>query len=251
MVSLKIDNEIIKNIGLVVFDKDGTLIDIHYYWYYMVALRVDLVQKKLGFKDTYKKDLMYAVGVDVENRKLGGNGPIGFKRREIVLQTMADALALIGYPDTYNTCFEAFKEADSLSIDRLPEMIKPLPGTNKLIATLYDNGCKIAIATTDKSERARLAVKTLGIADKVDFIVGDDMVENSKPAPDMLNMILDNTGTYKESSVMVGDTPGDVNMGKNAGLKASIGVYSGLTPREELLKGTKYVVKDVSAIGVV
>lgn len=250
MITLRIGNKIIKDVGLVVFDKDGTLIDIHHYWYSMVALRVDLVQKKLCFEDTFKKDIMSSVGIDIRNKKLRGDGPVGIQRREIVLQTMADALARIGYPDTYDGCYEAFQEADRLSVDLLPEIIKPIPGMHALIDALYSNGCKIAIATTDKSERARLASKTLHIADKVDFIVGDDMVEHSKPAPDMLNMILDKIGTQKENGVMVGDTLGDVIMGINAGLKASIAVCSGLTPREELLKGTKYVVRDISLIVV-
>lgn len=250
MAQLRINTEIIKDIKLVIFDKDGTLMDLYNYWSNMVVFRVDLAQKRLGFDKTHRKDIMYAMGVDFEKGRLRSEGPVGLKKREIVMQAMIDSLAMVGYSDTYNLCYEIFKEADKLSLNHFSEIVKPIDGMHKLVNDLREKGCKIAIATIDKSERANLAMKFLGILDKIDIVAGEDMVERCKPAPDMVYMILNRTGIPQENAVMVGDAITDVEMGLNAGLKASIGVCSGLTSKEELLKKTRYVIEDVAVIMV-
>jgi phosphoglycolate phosphatase-like HAD superfamily hydrolase len=67
----------------------------------------------------------------------------------------------------------------------------------------------------------------------------------------MANLILKELSVDKENTVIVGDAITDIEMGHNAGLKASIGVCSGLTSENGLLEKTKYVIKDISKIKVV
>lgn len=251
MVNLAVDRDIIKGVRLVIFDKDGTLMDLYNYWANMVLCRVTLAQKKLKFREAEKKDIMYAMGVDIARAKLRPDGPVGLKKREIVMQAMIDALKRIGFADMNDLCFEAFKKADELSLKNLTEIIKPIKGMHELVTKLGERGCKIAIATTDNTERATLAVGFLGIADKVNIVVGEDMVKNYKPYPDMVDLILERLAVNRKNAVMVGDAITDVEMGENAGLLASIGVCSGLTPKEKLLENTRYVIEDISKIGVV
>lgn len=248
MIQLKINSEFIDDVRLAIFDKDGTLINLYEYWSNMVAFRVDLAQKKLGFYESYKKQIMYAMGVDLDNRRLRSEGPVGLAKREIVMQSMEGALAAIGQVDTHAICYEIFDEVDRFSLDHFAQIIKPVNGMHALLETIHNKECKIAVATTDKSERARLALDFLGISDLVTITVGADMVEHCKPAPDMIHCILQATGISKEHTIMVGDAITDVEMGINADVKASIGVCSGLTFREELLRVTRYVVNDISNI---
>ncbi|MBT6049893.1 MAG: HAD family hydrolase [Candidatus Scalindua sp.] len=250
MVHLEINANIIENIELVIFDKDGTLVDLYNYWANMINFRVESAQKKLGFNESNKIDIMYAMGVDVENGRLRSEGPVGLKKREIVMQAMVDSLAEIGFSDTYNTCFQIFKEVDEQSINHLDDIVKPISGMHGLINSLYEKDCKIAIATTDKTARADLAADFLGISDRVNMVVGEDMVANCKPHPDMADLILKKLSVDKENAVIVGDAITDIEMGFNAGLKASIGVCSGLTSENGLLEKTKYVIKDISMIKV-
>lgn len=250
MARLGINSEIIENINLVIFDKDGTLMDLYRYWSSMIIFRVDYAQQSLGFEDSYRKDIMYAMGVDVVNNKLRSEGPVGLRKREIVMQAMMDALSQKGYHDTYDLCLECFSEADRISMEHLPGIIRPIRGMMELVKGLDENECRIAVATTDKSERAMLAMEYLGIMDSIEVVIGADMVENSKPATDMIDVILEKTGLQRENTVVVGDAVTDVEMGINAGLKASIGVCSGLTSREDLLLKTQYVVDDISMIKI-
>ena len=250
MVHLEINKNIIDNIELVIFDKDGTLVDLYNYWANMINFRVESAQRKMGFNESNKIDIMYAMGVDVENGRLRSEGPVGLKKREIVMQAMVDSLGEIGFPDTYDTCFQIFKEVDEQSINHLDDIVKPISGMHGLINSLYEKDCKIAIATTDKTARADLAADFLGISDRVNMVVGEDMVANCKPHPDMADLILKKLSVDKENAVIVGDAITDIEMGFNAGLKASIGVCSGLTSENGLLEKTKYVIKDISMIKV-
>jgi len=249
-MNLRINKESIENVGLVIFDKDGTLIQLYNYWSKMVVLRASLAQERFGLDDEKKNELIYALGVDVQRKRLSGEGPVGLRKREVVIQTMVDFLRGCGFSAAYKTVDEIFKEADRLSLHSLPELVKPIKGMYQLIEGLRERNCKIGVATTDRTERARLALEFLGILDKVTSVVGEDMVSNCKPSPEMVEMILRQTGITREETVMVGDTSTDIQMGINAGLKASIGVCSGLTSRERLLEMTKYVVDDISKIGV-
>lgn len=248
MIELQVDSCVIQDISLVIFDKDGTLMELFQYWSNMIRFRVDLAQKRLGFPKSYKKEIMYAMGVDLDNKRIRSEGPVGIKKREIVMQAMVDALVGLGFPVDHDTCKEIFSETDKISLEHLSEIIKPIKGMRKLLSDLHNKGCKVAIATTDKTERAELAVKILGISDNVNLVIGEDMVKRTKPAPDMVNMILDKLKAAKDNTVIVGDAVTDIEMGINAGLKASIGVTSGLTSKENLFKKTRYVINDISKI---
>jgi phosphoglycolate phosphatase len=250
VVQLEINENIIDNIELVIFDKDGTLVDLYNYWANMISFRVESAQRKLDFNENNKIDIMYAMGVDVENGRLRSEGPVGLKKREIVMQAMVDSLTEIGFTDTYDMCFQIFKEVDEQSINHLIDIVKPVNGMHELINSLYEKNCKIAIATTDKAARADLAADFLGISDSVNMVVGEDMVANCKPHPDMANLILEELSVDKENTVIVGDAITDIEMGLNAGLKASIGVCSGLTSARKLEEKTKFVIEDISRIRV-
>lgn len=251
MVNLKVNSDLIENVHLVIFDKDGTLMDLYNYWRNMVDYRVELIKQKLGFDDTQKKKIMYVMGVDLDNERLRSEGPVGIKKREMVMAAMENSLSALGFHGIHSLCVDIFKEADNMSLKHLPEIIKPVKGMYELVNALYEARCYIAIATTDKTERAKLATDVLGISDKVNIIVGEDMVKNYKPSPDMVNFILNSLSVDASSAVIVGDAVADVEMGNSAGLKASIAVCSGIASREQFLGKTKHIVQDISQISIV
>ena len=251
MINLKVNDKIIEKVSLVIFDKDGTLMNLYHYWSNMVGYRVEFARKRLGFDLKQKSEIMFAMGVDLANKRLRNEGPVGIKKREIVMAAMEKALLVIGFADTHDLCFEVFKEADEMSLQHLSEIIRPLNGTKELINVLRKRGCSIALATTDKTQRAKLALNVLGISDKVDIVVGEDMVKNYKPHPDMINYILEELSVDKANAVMVGDAITDIEMGNNAQLKASIAVLSGIASKEQFVGKTEYIISDISQITVV
>jgi len=243
------DNFKFSGIRLVVFDRDGTLIDLYAYWSGMIGLRSDIICQKFNLEDKNKKDLMYTMGVDVDNGRLRPEGPVGLKKREIVMQAAVDYLKTIGVDDGERICLDSFNKADGLSLAKMEIFIKPLKDLTSLLNKLKKYGCMIGIATTDKSDRARMTMEKLNLIDYFDIILGTDNVASPKPAPDMLNLALNKLGVGRDEAVMVGDAITDIQMGINAGVKA-IGVCSGLASKEDLCKLTSYVIPDISYLDI-
>ncbi|MBS1239003.1 MAG: haloacid dehalogenase-like hydrolase, partial [Deltaproteobacteria bacterium] len=108
----------------------------------------------------------------------------------------------------------------------------------------------VALATVDVSRRARLAVEFMGVTNALDLVVGGEEVSRSKPDPEMIRIILDRLGVDRSQAVMVGDALNDIQMGANAGLKASIGVLTGFATAEQMRALTSFVAQDVSELAV-
>ena len=248
MADIKVGREIIKDIQLAVFDKDGTLTDLYKYWSSMVKFRADLICQRLLLKEADSMALQEAMGVDLQNFRLKPQGPVGLKKREVVMQTAIDYLETIDFSDTEQLCTDVFEEVDRYSLNHFSSIIRPIEGLYNLFDSLKKNSCKIAIATTDRTERAQLAMEHLKIADQVDLIVGADMISNTKPDPEMANLVLSKLNVPRNNAIMVGDAMSDVELGVNAGLKASIGVLTGLAAEEELRGVTGYIVPSIAEI---
>jgi phosphoglycolate phosphatase len=248
VASLAVDRSVIPDVDLVVFDKDGTLIELYHYWSQMVALRARLICEALGLDAEHEAGLRWTLGVDEGAGRLRPEGPVGLKKREIVIQAAVDYLAGAGRRDTKPACSAAFERADEESSRDLTRFVRPTPGAGALVDALHYRGCRIAVATVDIRRRAQLAVDFLGFGSKIDLVVGADQVVRAKPAPDMLHLILKTLAVKPSRAVMVGDALADLQMGRNAGLKACIGVLTGFATAEQLRTLTPFVAKDLSAI---
>src|SRR3989338_2908577 len=112
MATLIGDNFKIPEVQLVVFDRDGTLIDLYSYWSGMIGLRSDSISKELKLRDEEKKQLMFSMGIDLDKKCLRPEGPVGLKKREIVMQAAVDYLNSISAKNSERICFDAFKKAD-------------------------------------------------------------------------------------------------------------------------------------------
>ncbi|MFC1805325.1 hypothetical protein ACFLZ3_05840, partial [Candidatus Omnitrophota bacterium] len=119
MADLKINEKNIGGVDLVIFDRDGTLIELYDYWSWMIGQRAELICQKIDFDREYLPGLIFAMGIDSENKKIRPQGPVGLKKREKVMQCAAEYLSRQGIPDTHEDCVEAFKNADRLSTTNL------------------------------------------------------------------------------------------------------------------------------------
>jgi phosphoglycolate phosphatase len=250
MIDLAVNSKVIHDVSLVIFDKDGTLVELYFYWSQMVALRARIIGEALGLGTEIQAGLRWALGVDEKAGRLRPEGPVGLKKREVVLKAATDYLEGIGYRGTFALCEQAFERADEISRADLREFIRPIRGAVSLMGALHDRGCRVALATVDVSRRAHLAMEFMGVSGKLDLVVGGEEVSRSKPDPEMIHLILDRLGMAVSQAVMIGDALSDVQMGINAGLKASIGVLTGFATAEQFRALTPFVARDVSELAV-
>jgi phosphoglycolate phosphatase len=250
MIDLAVSGKIIDDVNLVIFDKDGTLVELYTYWSQMVAMRARIIGEALGLGEGIQAGLRWALGVDEKARRLRPHGPVGLKKREVVLKAATDYLERIGHKGTFPLCEQAFDRADEISSAKLREFVRPIRGAVSLMGALRDHDCRVALATVDVSWRAHLAMEFMGVGGTLDLVVGGEQVSRSKPDPEMIHIILDRLGIGASQAVMVGDALSDMQMGINAGLKASIGVLTGFANAEQFRTLTPFVAQDVSKLAL-
>ncbi|MES9991402.1 MAG: HAD-IA family hydrolase [Candidatus Thiodiazotropha sp.] len=107
-------------------------------------------------------------------------------------------------------------------------------GVREVLGELQQQGYLLAVATGKGRRGLDLALESTGLGDYFHLTRCADE-SFSKPHPEMLNQILDQTGIAPGRALMIGDTEYDLEMAVNAGMP-SLGVTYGTHSRERLLK---------------
>jgi len=242
----------INNIKMVVFDKDGTLIDIHYYWYSMIEFRarffIDSIDIDKNQKEKLYKELINNMGIDINLKKMKPEGPVGIKPRSYIVEVVLNTIKQYDNNYTKEMVENIFAKVDEYSKTKLNQIVKLLPNVKDLLNNLKNSNTLITIATTDLTKRAKLAIQALNLESFFDEIVGADLVKRAKPYSDLLDLLLQKFGINKDEIVLIGDSIADLEMAKNAECKF-IGVKTGLY-NDEFLNNTKYLINDLSEIKV-
>lgn len=230
------DQVLYDNISAILFDKDGTLIDIHHYWASMIRLRSEkLVANWFAGHDqaeTIKTEMIEAMGVNTETGRMKPEGPVGIKPRAFIVEVTAAVVSKYGLDKTVAEVDELFKEVDAETSADLSPLLDVLPDAERILNEAQACGVKLAIATTDISPRARKSMETLGWGDKFDAIAGADRVSKSKPDAEIANLLTEEMSVNKEQAVIIGDHPVDVKTGLAAGLAGQIGILTGLASKD-------------------
>lgn len=234
MSRLSVNGHLVDKVELCIFDKDGTLIDIHRYWSCMIRYRaehlVDLYVPEIH-KNIALDNLMDAMGIDLTTGKIKEDGPVGIMPRPFIIKTALESINKYNFNVTEKNVRDAFDKVDEYSKSRLKEIIHILPGVVSLLEELKTFGVFIAVATTDITERAEMAMDTISLLDYFDIIAGADKVTHSKPSSDLVEYITSHLGVNPAHTVVIGDSEPDQFMAENAGVQF-IGVGTGLKKSE-------------------
>jgi hypothetical protein len=108
-------------------------------------------------------------------------------------------------------------------------------GIEVLFSELQSCGVKIGIDTGFDTETVDTILDRLGWHDKLDARSASDRVPEGRPAPFMIQDLMQQVGCQDPSQVIkIGDTPSDLHEGTNAGCRLVIGVTYGTHTREQL-----------------
>jgi len=249
-ISLAVGSLVIPGVQLVIFDKDGTLIELHHYWTEMVRLRARIIRHALGLDDLHETGMRSVMGADDATGRLRPEGPVGLKKRDIVIGMVAAYLRDQGLGDVEHVCVEAFARADATSAEELERFVRPIAGATALVADLRAHGCRVAVATVDLRARAVIALGNMGLGGAFDLIAGGDEVTHGKPDPEIVELVLARLDVDRAHAVMVGDALNDVRMGQRAGLLASVGVLTGFATATDFAPVTPYIAPSVADLRV-
>lgn len=219
---------LLEEIDLVVFDKDGTLIEFHAMW---GGWALELGRRLDGAtRRPVAGDVFAAIGFDPVNDRIRAGAPLA-------VATMAELAEVIAAViRRWCPSVAAARRAVESAWFRPDPVTSAIPTADlaTLFGVLRDSDRLIAVATTDDRAPTEATLRGLGIRDRVSALAcGDDGV-GVKPDPAMVLAICTALRVAPYRAAVVGDTPADLAMGRSAGAGRVIGVLTGVGGRAEL-----------------
>jgi HAD superfamily hydrolase (TIGR01509 family) len=139
------------------------------------------------------------------------------------------------------------RERQGKEVDALLDEIAPLPGARALLVAIKERGHRLVLASSGQQRHVDFALDLLDARDLADDWTSSADADATKPAPDLLQVALQKLGAPQDApSVMIGDTPFDVEAAKKAGMPA-IAVRSGGFGDDELRDAGAVAIYDTPA----
>lgn len=225
----------------ICFDKDGTITDVHVYWSDIINKRAYKLLAYYGLDPGYRKSLALAMGIDLNQKKIIPQGPVGYKPRNFVIAAASRALKALGVTAKTEEIKDVFLSVDQEMQEKDNYRLKLLKNIPKAFEELRNEGLKISVYTSDRAQNARHIMKKLNLERYVDIIVGGDDVQKSKPDSEGFKKACDGVGVPLAHSVYVGDTLEDLRMANSCESLGGVGITTGLCSKEQLLRQSKFV----------
>jgi HAD superfamily hydrolase (TIGR01509 family) len=92
----------------------------------------------------------------------------------------------------------------------------PFPRTRELVQLLSDRGHTLTIATSAKEEELHPLLEVAGVSDLFPTRTSSDDADRSKPDPDIVKAALARARCPAERTIMIGDTPYDIEAAHRA-----------------------------------
>jgi phosphoglycolate phosphatase-like HAD superfamily hydrolase len=215
-------------IDLVIFDKDGTIIDFGVMWGGWAIALADALNATTG--RPVAKPFYAMLGFDPETGVVTPGGGLAATPMARLRDQTREVLVASGMTagDAERALEATWRAPDPVALAR------PLTDLGVLFDRLREGGRRIAVATTDDRGSTERTLAALGVADRIDAIVCADDGIAVKPAPDMVLHLCAVLGVLPSRTAVVGDTAADLRMARAAGAGLTIGVLTGVGGQADL-----------------
>ena len=208
-----------RKISLIVYDFDGTLVDT----LFDIADAVNLSLGELGLQTLSRDTIRKYVGKGVE-------------------RLMAQSINGTGYADL-PCAVELFRKYYSKN---LMNHTRFYPSGREILDHFHDK--KQAICSNKPEDFVRRILQSLDSMDCFDAILGGDSLKSKKPDPEGLLHLLDLFQCSPEQTVLIGDSPVDIEAGKRAGVVTCVVSFGFGDPKEITSAGPDCCVDHLSEL---
>jgi phosphoglycolate phosphatase len=223
----------------VLFDKDGTLIDVTGTW---VPAYQQLLKEVFADHEAAEIEAKFvAAGYDPATG--------AFRAGSILAQGTTRDIIEVWWPglDPEGVA-EKMKLLDVDYRDLGLRHLKPLMPLRPILEELRTMQLKLGVATNDTAASAALHMSALDAAQLFDVILGADSVARPKPFGDMIHAFADAVGIKANEVAMVGDNPHDMETAHDAGAGLAIGVLSGNSAADHLAPLADHVIGNIAEL---
>jgi HAD superfamily hydrolase (TIGR01509 family) len=239
-----------RDIDLVVFDKDGTLVDFDRLWAGKLKAGIDAVLTAAGPLPPLEAALCATLGIAPATMRVIPESPLAVAT--LPKLTLACAVVLHQHGHPWHAAETLAREVFHPVIQAPPrhDDLRPIGDVAGLMRALRAAGCRIAIFTSDDRHATEVSLPMLGVADLVEAMVcGDDPIEG-KPAGDGLLQLSRRFAADPARVLMIGDSVTDMRAAQAAGVGWRIGVRSGTGDPSALMAAADVVVETIHDIAV-
>jgi phosphoglycolate phosphatase len=223
----------------VLFDKDGTLIDVTGTW---VPVYRQLLRQVFTDRDPAEIEAKFvAAGYDPATG--------AFKAGSILAQGTTRDIIEVWWPGLDDE--GVAEKMTLLDVDYRHlgvKHLKPLMPLKPILEDLRQMGLKLGVATNDTAASAALHMDALDATKLFDVILGADSVKRPKPFGDMIHAFADAVGIQSSEVAMVGDNPHDMETAHDAGAGLAIGVLSGNSTVDHLAPLADHVIGTIAEL---
>jgi len=215
-------------IDLLIFDKDGTLIEFDLMWGAWADELARRLEAAVGLP--LREGLHPLLGVDPTTGLVHPHGLLAatpMSRIRAAVQSFVEA-AGAGPAAAAAAVAGAWHAPDPVVLAR------PVTDLRALLRRLRARVPTFAVATSDDRDPTERTLAALGIAGEFASITCADDGIRTKPAPDAVLHLCGRLGISPARTAVVGDSPADLLMGRAAGAGRCIGVLTGVGDRASL-----------------
>ncbi|TAG63253.1 MAG: HAD family hydrolase [Oscillatoriales cyanobacterium] len=222
MVTIKCRGISFSNIQAVIFDKDGTLEDSQEFLRHLGMKRSRLVDAQIP---GVGEPLQMAFGIEVGKIDPTGLLAVGSRRENEIVAAGYIAETGRGWIESLTIAQRAFDEADQMLKSSPPSPL--FVGSLEVLKSLSEAGLKLGILSAATTKAVEKLVKAHQLSEYIQLEMGVDSVHLNKPDPKLFLLACERLGVDPAETLMVGDSAGDIQMGKDAGAAGCIGICWG------------------------
>ncbi|MNO45050.1 Pyrophosphatase PpaX [compost metagenome] len=215
----------------ILFDKDGTLLDLLATWGTWADLMLKGLENHLaliGKENSPGFEIAQVLGTvhDTAGKVTGYDpaGPLSMATAEETNGILAWQLYTAGVP--WNEALARVTAIGKEAMNELRRLRKaqPLDGLLPFLQQCAAASLKLGVVTSDGAVTTGEQLEWMGITGYFDTVVTRDRVTHGKPAPEMAETACRELGLTPEETVIIGDSNADMQLGQGAGLRLSIGI---------------------------